>query len=833
MRAIICGTIAALLMALSPAMARQGMSPAQLASAIEGRAESSSFADLRRFGDAAILGKDREALRRLNYVATVFRNQSELGLFNRYNDALAASAKAQGDGRYQAVAELNRVAGRMNQGDASAVADLQAMQSRWDDWYVLVYARTLWATVLINRQQTGAALKQLYEAELLIDQKDADARPAESDIWETIGIALMGLNDLDGSARAFQRSQFEFADAAYPRPDFDAVYNLGDLAIRLGDEAQARKLVTVHHELTVNSGLSNLKAWDAYLCGMYAEAFAGPAQVLDCTGGLTQPIEETGLLAPRLLPMRAIASARSGRPATAAHDLETLRALKASKRFDDAAFKRFPEIEAELLLARGSGEAAYAKFRDYQRAQRFQTSRAIYGGVRQITGSLETQLISARKETELKEAAVRAQRWVILLGVLLTLGAGVALILLVRSSRRLRAARRQADAASTAKSAFLATMSHEIRTPLNGVLGMAQAMASDGLDETQRERLGIIQQSGEALLAILNDVLDLSKIEAGKLEIECIPFELSDVARIASAAFGDLARSKGVTLELDLGSAAARYRGDPTRLRQILYNLVSNAVKFTEDGKVRIEAAYDDDRLEIRVIDTGVGISPDNMDKLFGRFDQLDSSTTRRFGGTGLGLSICHELAQLMGGDIAVTSYAGVGSTFTLSLPLERLGEEFGRDDEARDSQTGQDLGLRVLAAEDNRVNQIVLTTLLEQLGITPTIVDDGQAAVDAWSSGDWDVILMDIQMPVLDGVAATRAIREAEAARGRRRTPIIALTANAMSHHVGQYLAAGMDTHVSKPIQVSALYEALAWAANPGGGVVTVEFEPDGVSAA
>eukprot|EP01030_Chromulinospumella_sphaerica_P019401 gene19401-19292_t len=413
MRAIICGLIVALLMAGTPAVAKQAMTPAQLASAIEGRAVASSFADLRRFGDTAMLGKDREALRRLNYVANVFRNQSEYDLFNHYNQAMADQARLQGDDRYLTVADLNHIASRMSQGDPAAVADLQAMQSASDDWYVRVRAQTFWATVLLNRQQTGAALKLLYETELLIDQKDADAKAAESEIWETIGIALMGLNDLDGSARAFQRSQFEFADASWPRPDFDAVYNLGDLAIRLGDEAQARKLVAVHHDLTIKSGLSNLRAWDAYLCGMYAEAFGGPTEVLKCTGGLTQPIEDTGLLAPRLLPMRAIASARSGKPATAARDLATLRDLKASKRFDEAAFKRLPQIEAELLLAKGDGAAAFALFRQYERNQRIQNAQDIYGGVRQITWSLETQLNGARKETQLKEAAVRAQGWVI------------------------------------------------------------------------------------------------------------------------------------------------------------------------------------------------------------------------------------------------------------------------------------------------------------------------------------------------------------------------------------------------------------------------------------
>jgi signal transduction histidine kinase/ActR/RegA family two-component response regulator len=390
--------------------------------------------------------------------------------------------------------------------------------------------------------------------------------------------------------------------------------------------------------------------------------------------------------------------------------------------------------------------------------------------------------------------------------------------MLDRSRSALRAARARAqegeyaaEAANAAKSAFLATMSHEIRTPLNGVLGMAQAMAADELSDVQRERLAVVRRSGEALLAILNDVLDLSKIEAGKLELETIEFDLGEVAQGAYSAFTALANKKGLSFALDIAEARGRYLGDPTRVRQILYNLISNALKFTEQGEIRVTAVRRDTMLEIAVADTGVGISPENLVRLFQKFDQLDSSTTRRFGGTGLGLAICHELAQLMGGDIAVESRLGAGSRFLVRLPLARIGEERpAAPIPAPPPPELQPIRLRVLAAEDNAVNQLVLKTLLHQIGIEPTVVENGAEAVAAWAEREWDVVLMDVQMPVMDGLAATADIRARERAAGRARTPIIALTANAMTHQIEQYRAAGMDGHVAKPIAAADLFQAL-----------------------
>jgi len=374
-----------------------------------------------------------------------------------------------------------------------------------------------------------------------------------------------------------------------------------------------------------------------------------------------------------------------------------------------------------------------------------------------------------------------------------------------------KAQEQAAAAANAAKSTFLATMSHEIRTPLNGVLGMAQVMARDELTLAQRERLDVIRQSGEALTALLNNVLDLSKIEAGQMEIEAIAFDLGALTRSARSAFATLAADKGLELKLDIAlSACGIFEGDPTRLRQVIYNLVANAVKFTDQGEITLGAEAGPEGVRIWVADTGPGLDADQQSRLFARFAQLDASTTRRHGGTGLGLAISHELCVLMGGTLGVVSTPGSGSVFSLVLPLPRLADAKPQpclEPTTPDAALG---GLRVLAAEDNSVNQVVLRALLAPLGIEPVMVGDGAAALAAWEAGDWDLVLMDVRMPVMDGLAATREIRAREQAQSRRRTPIIGLSADAMAHQVDELLAAGMDHHVSKPIDVSRLYGVL-----------------------
>jgi signal transduction histidine kinase len=380
-----------------------------------------------------------------------------------------------------------------------------------------------------------------------------------------------------------------------------------------------------------------------------------------------------------------------------------------------------------------------------------------------------------------------------------------------QAERRLMHAIEAAEAANRAKSQFLATMSHEIRTPLNGVLGMAQAMEADELTDAQRGRLTVIRDSGRSLLAILDDVLDISKIEAGKLQLDEAEFDIEAIAESACQAFAALAETKDLTLDLKVAARArGRYLGDAVRVRQVLYNLISNAVKFTGQGGVTVRVSRLDGWLRLAVRDTGVGIDPQDMQRLFEKFEQADATTTRRYGGSGLGLSICRELAEMMGGWIEAQSDVGEGATFTVRLRLPRVGPARRSKPPAADATPETTPTLRILAAEDNLVNQLVLKTLLGQVGLAPTIVGDGEAALAAWEREPWDLVLMDVQMPRMDGPAAARAIRRREAELGRPRTPILALTANAMAHQLAEYRAAGMDGLIAKPIEVVQLFAAL-----------------------
>ncbi|TCS10193.1 ATP-binding protein [Caulobacter sp. BK020] len=374
-------------------------------------------------------------------------------------------------------------------------------------------------------------------------------------------------------------------------------------------------------------------------------------------------------------------------------------------------------------------------------------------------------------------------------------------------------ARDDANAANVLKSHFLANMSHEIRTPLNGVLAMTEVMAMGELSAAQRERLSVIRESGSLLLSVLNDVLDLSKIEAGRLDLVERDFDLASLALSIREAYATQARAKNLDFGVFVApEALGSWRGDVDRLRQILGNLVSNALKFTLEGSVSVRFASSDDGagLRIDVVDTGIGIDAETLPRLFDKFVQADSSTTRRFGGSGLGLSICNELATLMGGGVHVQSREGQGSTFTVVVAMPRGEAAAPASMEAAPPPIESERRLRVLAADDNPTNQKVIAAVLAPLGAEVELVADGAACVEAWKRGAYDIVLMDIHMPVMDGVEAARTIRALEVSEGRKRIPIVAVTANALVHQVEGYLAAGMDGHVAKPIEVTKLYDAI-----------------------
>ncbi len=385
-----------------------------------------------------------------------------------------------------------------------------------------------------------------------------------------------------------------------------------------------------------------------------------------------------------------------------------------------------------------------------------------------------------------------------------------------RAEEAMADARDQAEAASRAKGEFLANMSHEIRTPLNGVTGVAQVLARTPLSAPQQEMVRIIESSAETLERLLSDVLDLSRVESGRIVIEAEPFLLGDTVR-ATAALSELrAREKGLAFEVRIDPAAeGAVVGDSGRLKQILYNLLSNAVKFTGAGAVSLLVAVDDEvsppKFTFSVSDTGVGFEAECKERLFGRFEQEDGSITRQFGGTGLGLAISRDLAELMGGRLDASAERGRGATFTLELPMARADAAPGPEwEEAPAFLSTETRPLRVLLAEDHPINQKVVELMLAPLGVILTTVENGEEAVQAAVTERFDVVLMDMQMPVMDGLTAIRAIRAHERATHSPRLPVFTLSANAMGEHVDASLAAGADKHLTKPITAPVLLSAL-----------------------
>ncbi|VAW28480.1 Two-component system sensor histidine kinase [hydrothermal vent metagenome] len=393
-------------------------------------------------------------------------------------------------------------------------------------------------------------------------------------------------------------------------------------------------------------------------------------------------------------------------------------------------------------------------------------------------------------------------------------------ISLRNTQKELIKARRNAEAAAEAKAVFLANMSHELRTPMNGIIGMVDILKRTELTDSQQEYLSIIESSGENLLTIINDILDLSKIEAGHMELENISFCFRDEVRRVINIMQIIADKKRLPVNLIIDKEVPDYvKGDPVRLKQIIINLVNNAIKFTAKGKITVSVekkSVDKGKVQLffRVMDTGIGISSEGQKKLFQSFSQVDKSTTRKYGGTGLGLMISKNLTQMMDGDIGVESVEGVGSTFWFSVFLD-LSDEESYNKQRRENiashehKTHTQLKLHILLAEDNKINQKVAMLNLKNLGHQVDIANNGKEAVEKFKNNYYDFIFMDVQMPEIDGIEACKMIRELENnSHGTKKIPIIAMTANTSEDERKKYMEVGMDDYISKPFKRKELIE-------------------------
>jgi signal transduction histidine kinase/ActR/RegA family two-component response regulator len=659
-----------------------------------------------------------------------------------------------------------------------------------------------------------------------MERKGPIARPMLAEAHQVHSYTLSYIGDKEGALdHMSQAARLDEGNAFYMRK-VERIYDIAYTAAEVGELDAAEHFASVHHHMTQAAGDPDLKTWDRYLCARIANARHAPRRVLQCLNdGAFEIARPTNRLTGLSLRLRAQARAELGDAAAARADLDVLRTIPLDT------LERDPQAElllnAYIALAEHRGEDAFRLLDQWRRQDHEKTEAALSRNGAQMASALETELKSKRDESRKLTAEVELNRRLahasiviaMLLGVLV-LGGVAWGFYLRRASQRLKEARGRAESANEAKSAFLAVMSHELRTPLNGMLGMAQALRGESLNARQREQVELMIDSGDTLLVLLNDILDLSKIEAGKLEIAPTAGDIVGVCARLVGGYQPTAREKGVELTFTvLGEPPPMLLFDAVRVRQCLANLLSNALKFTVVGRVEVTLAWAPDpksgRTEVRltVADTGIGMSPATLSKLFGAFTQADASTTRTFGGTGLGLNITRRLTELMDGEILVDSREGQGSTFTLGLQVdvssagatEAGAGAFGA---AAEDETLSPLhGRRLLVVDDHPVNRRVIKLFLAPFDCDLVEVENGREALDALEAEAFDIVLMDVNMPVMDGLEATRHLR-----RDPRwaTLPVIALTADVMRTQIDTCIEAGMDAHIAKPIDLRDLLSVL-----------------------
>lgn len=785
----------------------QANAPLAHAARVERRALSSSFEELEAFGRAAAARQDAEGLSRLQHVTRVIINQGDFVRAETWNRTLLQAARAQDSDRYAAIAEINAVQIRQLRDHDVSVAEMEALAARQTDWMAQVFAQTALARRMLDDGRSGEALRLMAKTIALIPEDKAAEASVAASAWDLVSIAHVMVDDVPGHLAAIDKAETHMAASGYPQPHYESVYNLAQSLSFLGRHDEAQTLADSYTRLAKRSDTPASRAYAGNLCAFVAGSREDWRGVLRCLAPFGPDLAVPETVANAMLPWRATAYARTGQVSLAQRDIDEIHARVDQGRMSLGSGAR--RAEAELLIARGDYARGVPALREYHLKRFLQASQSHAAAMEQVVGNVHGQLQAAKVENKLKTEVIQMQRTLVM--ALVLLGGGLAALFWRQRqlSRRLAESHRREREAHEAKSAFFANMSHEIRTPLNGIVAMSDALGKVGLNDDAAHMVRIITASGNTLERLLSDILDDAKMEAGQIEIEAAPFDLDETIQDIEALWAQKAAGKGVAIETDIDPALRRWAvGDRVRLSQVLNNLVSNALKFTDDGKVALTArALPGDRVLFAVTDTGVGFDATQKLKIFERFQQADCTITRRFGGTGLGLSICRQLVGLMGGELDCDSAPGEGSHFWFEITLPSSATSTPAADPSIDADLPP---LKLLVVDDHPANRTILGLLLAGANMDIDYAENGREAVDAVRISDFDVILMDMEMPVLGGLAATRAIRDLEAAGGRRSATIVILSGNADAEHQRQGVEAGADGHVTKPIILERLLEGI-----------------------
>lgn len=759
------------------------------------------------------------------HVLYSYKNDQDETNLIKWRDRVLALAHTQNDAALGQLAQFMYQAYRNEAEGFAIISD--------EDWksYLATSDLALHAIVTLEKTHTDAHFGRVADAiDLgtgLINQLQGEGPQASALLLvshQIVSYALVQVGDYNSYLQHADAMARLAKDNAFFSQKLDMLYDLAFEASREGDAGLAQKLQKLHTNYVNTYQIKDLVRWDEYLCAKVNYEVRDYRAVIGCLddAAIAHAGPSSGLDVDKLK-MLIIAYAATGDAARVQGGLERLNAAPKTiyPPRHDMLFETM--VQAYLLRAQGRGNEAFDTLDTLNAYENLHNENVRVLSLNNLYQALRKELDRKSKESQLLIQQVKMQHMLfmaffaiaLLLGLLVS--GGLMWVIRIRKMQwRLKEATDTAEAANEAKSRFLAVMSHELRTPLNGVLGMAQALHKQELAPQQKDQIGVLVDSGKTLMALLNDVLDMSRIEAGKVELMPANGTLKQMIERVIHTYAALAREKGLELRYDIAdSAVPHMMFDALRVYQCLSNLVSNGLKFTETGSVTLIASAERKgdggfRVRIEVRDTGIGMSKATMEKLFEAYSQGDPAAARKYGGAGLGLNISRQLAELMGGGLSVTSEEGKGSSFVMTF--DAADAAVSEPEPPVEAETvplpASTTGKTILLVDDHPVNRRVARLFLEPFNFVITEAVDGQEALDADMS-KFDLVLMDLNMPRMGGLEATRIFRAGEA-RGRH-VPIVALTADAMKDQIEACYAAGMDAHISKPILMDKLIETVS----------------------